>query len=174
MSWRRFEILKFERKKDGEERVLPCLRNVQSVIPVVREEGEVAWRCINASCPAQIKERIRHWASRDAMDIEGLGEKLIDRLVEGGWVKTIPDLYRLNKETLLQLERMGNKSADNLLRAIEKSKKRELPRFIYALEFPMWAILLDFSRAFWLLDRLKEAKEGTFNYKGIGLRLQIQ
>jgi len=154
------EVLK--ERRTGEERVF--------VMPgecpvchsrVVREEGEVAWRCINASCPAQIKERIRHWASRDAMDIEGLGEKLIDRLVEEGWVKTIPDLYRLNKETLLQLERMGNKSADNLLRAIERSKRRALPRFIYALGIPhvgqFMARLL--AEHFGSLDRLMEAKE---------------
>jgi len=154
------EVLK--ERRTGEERVF--------VMPgecpvchsrVVREEGEVAWRCINASCPAQIKERIRHWASRDAMDIEGLGEKLIDRLVEEGWVKTIPDLYRLNKETLVQLERMGNKSADNLLRAIERSKRRALPRFIYALGIPhvgqFMARLL--AEHFGSLDRLMEAKE---------------
>jgi len=149
-------------RRMGEEKVFVMPREC----PVchsraMREEGEVAWRCINASCPAQIKERIRHWASRDAMDIEGLGEKLIDQLVEGGWVKTIPDLYRLNKETLLQLERMGNKSADNLLRAIERSKRRELPRFIYALGIPhvgqFIARLL--VEQFGSLDKLKEAKE---------------
>ncbi len=149
-------------RRTGEEKVFVMPRECPVCHSrVMREEGEVAWRCINASCPAQIKERIRHWASRDAMDIEGLGEKLIDQLVEGGWVKTIPDLYRLNKETLLQLERMGNKSADNLLRAIERSKRRELPRFIYALGIPhvgqFIARLL--AEQFGSLDKLKEAKE---------------
>lgn len=164
------EVLK--ERRTGEERVFAMPEECPVCHSrVVREEGEVAWRCINASCPAQIKERIRHWASRDAMDIEGLGEKLIDRLVEGGWVKTIPDLYRLNKETLLQLERMGNKSADNLLRAIEKSKKRELPRFIYALGIPhvgqFIARLL--AEHFGSLDRLKEAKEEELlTIEGIG------
>lgn len=100
---------------------------------VVREEGEVAVKCINANCPAQIKEKIKHWASRNAMDIEGLGEKLITQLVDKGLVKTIPDLYRLRKEDLLSLERMGEKSVNNLLQAIENSKQREMERFIYGL-----------------------------------------
>ncbi|MGQ9746421.1 MAG: NAD-dependent DNA ligase LigA [Candidatus Caldatribacteriaceae bacterium] len=100
---------------------------------VVREKGEVAVKCINANCPAQVKEKIKHWASRDAMDIEGLGEKLIDQLVDKGLVKTIPDLYRLNKKDLLSLERMGEKSVYNLLQAIENSKQREMERFIYGL-----------------------------------------
>ncbi len=121
-------------QRTGEERVfvMPSTCPVCHS-PVVREEGEVAIRCINVNCPAQVKERIRHWASRDAMDIEGLGEKLIDQLVEKNLVQSIPDVYRLHKDTLVRLERMGEKSADNLLQAIERSKKRELYRFIYGL-----------------------------------------
>ncbi|NSW76351.1 MAG: NAD-dependent DNA ligase LigA [Candidatus Atribacteria bacterium] len=100
---------------------------------VVREEGEVAVKCVNINCPAQVKEKIKHWASRDAMDIEGLGEKLVEQLVDTGLVRTIPDLYRLKREDLERLERMGKKSADNLVRAIEASKDREMARFIYGL-----------------------------------------
>jgi len=164
------EVLK--ERRTGKEKIFVMPRECPVCHSrVVREEGEVAWRCVNASCPAQLKEKIRHWASRDAMDIEGLGEKLVDQLVEGVWVKAIPDLYRLNKETLLQLERMGNKSADNLLRAIEKAKRRELHRFIYALGIPhvgqFIARLL--AEHFGSLDKLKEVKEEELlTIEGIG------
>ncbi|HAF70914.1 MAG: DNA ligase [Acetothermia bacterium 64_32] len=101
--------------------------------PVVRPPGEVAHRCENLSCPARIKESIRHFASRRAADIEGLGEKLVDQLVEKGLVRRISDLYRLTKEELAALERMGEKSAQNLLEQLERSKGMSLARFIYAL-----------------------------------------
>jgi len=100
---------------------------------VVREEGEVAVRCPNAACPAQLKERIRHFASKDAMDIEGLGRKWVDRLVEEGLLKSIPGLYHLKADPLIQLERMGETSVANLLAAIEASKGRSLDRLIHAL-----------------------------------------
>ena len=100
---------------------------------VVRFPGEVAYRCIGISCPAQLKGRIRHFASRRAMDIDGLGEKLIDQLVEKGLVKDLADIYYLRKEQLVDLERMAEKSAQNLLDAIEKSKDTTLARFLYAL-----------------------------------------
>ncbi|MBC7220148.1 NAD-dependent DNA ligase LigA [Candidatus Bipolaricaulota bacterium] len=101
--------------------------------PVTRPEGEVAHRCENVSCPARIKESLRHYASRRAMDIAGLGEKLVDRLVEGGLVRRIPDLYRLRAEDLVEVERMGEKSAHNLLQEIERSKGLPLARLIFAL-----------------------------------------
>lgn len=101
--------------------------------PVVREEGEAATRCPNAECVAQIKERVRHFASREAMDIEGLGEKLVGQLVDGGLVKTPADLYRLRADDLVPLERMGEKSAENVVAAIAASKRTSLARFIYAL-----------------------------------------
>ncbi|MEN3183372.1 MAG: NAD-dependent DNA ligase LigA [Atribacterota bacterium] len=127
-------VLVLKERRDGSERVFVMPTHCPVCgSPVVREEGEVAVRCINVNCPAQIKERLRHWASRDAMDIEGLGEKLIEQLVDRGYVRSIPDLYRLTKEKLLELERMGDKSSENLLRAIERSKKRPLARFLYAL-----------------------------------------
>ncbi len=101
---------------------------------VVRIEGEAVARCTGGLyCPAQRKEAIKHFASRRAMDIEGLGDKWVDVLVEQGLVKTVADLYLLRKEQLTTLERMGEKSAANLLDAIDKSRSPELWRFIYAL-----------------------------------------
>ncbi len=99
----------------------------------VRPEGEAARRCINFSCPAQLKERIFHFASKRAMDIDGLGSKLVDQLVEKGFVKNAADLYFLSREQLSGLERMAEKSADNLLEAIETSRHRSLDRLLFAL-----------------------------------------
>jgi len=102
--------------------------------PIEREEGEAVWRCMGGLvCAAQQKAAIRHFASRRALDIEGLGDKLVDQLVEQGLVENVAGLYRLTREQLLELERMGEKSADNLLAALEKSKHTTLARFIYAL-----------------------------------------
>lgn len=101
---------------------------------VVREEGEADWRCTGGLyCPAQRKQALLHFASRRAMDIEGLGDKLVDQLVEGGIVETPADLYKLGMNVLANLERMGEKSAFNLIEAIEGSKRPTLARFIYAL-----------------------------------------
>jgi DNA ligase (NAD+) len=101
--------------------------------PVEREEGEAAYRCTGVNCPAQLKEKVRFYAHRNAMDIEGLGEALIDQLVETGQVKSIPDLYRLTLEPLVELERMGKKSAQNLLDGIQASKDRGLARVLTGL-----------------------------------------
>ena len=103
--------------------------------PVARPEGEAVARCSAAPtlCPAQRKEGLRHFASRLAMDIEGLGEKLIDQFVENGLVRAPADLYRLEGECLSELPRMGEKSARNLLDALQASKSTTLARFIYAL-----------------------------------------
>jgi DNA ligase (NAD+) len=101
--------------------------------PVVRLEGEVAHRCQNINCPAQLKEGIRHFASKLAMNIDGLGEKLIEQLVDKGLVKSFADLYFLNKDKLAELERMAEKSAQNIIDAIAKSREATLDRFIYAL-----------------------------------------
>ncbi len=100
---------------------------------VYREEGEVAYRCTGLSCPAKIKESLLFFGSRRAMDIEGLGEKLIDQLVDCGLVKDIADLYNLKKNDLAGLERMAEKSAQNLLLALEKSKDSTLPRLLNSL-----------------------------------------
>jgi DNA ligase (NAD+) len=101
--------------------------------PVVRLEGEAAHRCQNISCPAQIKEGIRHFASKLAMNIDGLGEKLIEQLVDKGLVKSVADLYFLTKDRLAELERMADKSAQNIIEAIADSREVTFDRFIYAL-----------------------------------------
>lgn len=100
---------------------------------LVKDEGGVYIRCPNPECPAQIKERIRFFASRNAMDIEGLGEKLVDQLVERGLVRNYGDLYRLTAQQLMPLERMGKKSSENLLKHIAASKQRGLARLLTAL-----------------------------------------
>ena len=100
---------------------------------VVRLEDEVVPRCVGLSCRAKLKESIVHFASKRAMDIEGLGDKTVDQLVERGLVKDIGDLYGLTKEDVLKLDRLADKSASNLIAAIERSKQTTLPRFLYAL-----------------------------------------
>ena len=100
---------------------------------VVREENEAATRCINAACPAQLKENIRHFASKHAFDIDGMGQKLVDQLVNKGVVLSFADLFTLDQETLQNLDRMGEKSAQNLLHAVAESKKISFERFLYAL-----------------------------------------
>jgi DNA ligase (NAD+) len=101
--------------------------------PVVRIEGEAAYRCIGLACPAQITEHIKHFASRGAMDIDGLGEKLVTQMVTTGLIKDPADIYYLTKDQLIGLERMADKSAQNLLDAITQSKHPTLSKFIYAL-----------------------------------------
>jgi DNA ligase (NAD+) len=100
---------------------------------IVREEGEVASRCINTNCPARLKESILHFASRGVMNIDGLGDALVDQLVDRGMVANVADLYSLSVEQFETLERMGKKSASNVVRNIEDSKKNPLPRVINAL-----------------------------------------
>lgn len=102
--------------------------------PVEVVPGEAVARCDGGLiCPAQRKEAIKHFASRKALDVDGLGDKLVEQLVDLGYVKAVADIYQLTREQLSSLERMGEKSADNLLRALEKSKQTTLPKFIYAL-----------------------------------------
>lgn len=101
--------------------------------PTVRLEGEAAVKCINISCPAQIRRGIIHFASRDAMNIEGLGESIVGLLLDNNIIKDISDLYYIKKEDVINLERMGEKSAENLIKAIEKSKQNELYRLINGL-----------------------------------------
>jgi DNA ligase (NAD+) len=100
---------------------------------LVRIEGEVALRCINPQCPAQIKEGLIHFVSRNAMNIDGLGERVVAQLFQEGLIKDVADLYRLTREQLLQLERMGEKSTDKLLYAIEQSKQNSLERLLFGL-----------------------------------------
>jgi DNA ligase (NAD+) len=104
---------------------------------VVRTEGEVDYRCVNANCPAKLRETILHFASRGVMNIDGMGDALVNQLTERGLVKNVADIYKLRKADLLSLERMGDKSADNILREIENSKKLPLERVIYGLGIRM-------------------------------------
>jgi len=99
---------------------------------VVREEGEVAYRCTGAECPAQLIRNIIHFVSRDAMNIEGLGTKVVEQLVQEGLLGSAADLYYLDRESLMNLPRFGQKSADNLLQQIERSKSNDLSRLLYA------------------------------------------
>jgi DNA ligase (NAD+) len=109
-------------------RKCPCCGSV-----VEKEEGTPILRCVNPACPDQLKERLRWFCARGQMDIEDLGEKLVEQLVDRGMVKTFADLYRLSKEQLLELERMGEKSAQNIVDAIAASKERPLDRLVAGL-----------------------------------------
>jgi DNA ligase (NAD+) len=100
---------------------------------IFRPEGEAAWRCVNATCPAQLKERLKHFASRKAMDIDHMGPAVIDQLVESGRVKNFSDLYTLKHEEVAGLERLAEKSAQNLIDAIEQSKSAGLARLLFGL-----------------------------------------
>jgi DNA ligase (NAD+) len=128
------KVILERRPKDAREVELPAKCPVCGSA-VEREEGEAVARCTGGLyCPAQRKEALRHFASRHALDIDGLGTKLIDQLVEGGVVNNPADLYELTAERLAELDRMGEKSAENLVKALEQSKqKATLPRFLYAL-----------------------------------------
>jgi DNA ligase (NAD+) len=121
-------------KRNGEERLF----EIPALCPsckseVVKPEGEVMTYCTNASCPAQIYRLLAHFVSRGAMDIDGVGGKLVAALLEAGLVKDVADLYSLREQDLINLERMGEKSVHNVLDAIEKSKERPLARVIFAL-----------------------------------------
>lgn len=127
---------------------------------VVREKGEANHRCTGGLfCPAQRKEAILHFAQRRAMDIEGLGEKLVDQLVEGSVIRTLPDLYRLGLSALSSLDRMADKSAQNVLAALEKSKQTTLPRFLFGLGLRHVgeATAKDLARHFGSLDAIMDA-----------------
>jgi DNA ligase (NAD+) len=105
-------------------------------VDVVREEGEVASRCINTNCPARLKESIRHFASRGVMDIDGMGDVLVEQLVNKGLVKNVADLYQLQLDQLVELERMAEKSAQRILDGIEASRNQPLPRVLNGLGIP--------------------------------------
>jgi len=126
---------------------------------VVREEGEAARRCINTNCPARLRESILHFASRGVMDIDGMGEALVDQLVAGKLVQSVADIYHLKREQLVELEHMGSKSAEKLLANIDASRREPLPRVICALGIRFVGertaeILAD---TFGSLDKIREA-----------------
>jgi len=130
------EVVKvvLERRVKGARKIKLPKKCPECGAEIVRVEGEAVARCIAGFvCPAQRKGALKHYASRNAMDIEGLGDKLIDQLVEQKIVENLIDIYHLDEATISNLERMGAKSAQNLLAAIEKSKITEMPKFIYGL-----------------------------------------
>ncbi len=142
--------------------------------PVIRLPGEVAVRCPNRSCPAQIKEGIRHFGSRNGMDIRGLGEKVIDQLVDQGLVKDLADLFSLPAERLVSIERMGRKSATNLLEAVEESKRKPLSRLLAALgiRFVGSKAAEILAEAFGSMTKLQSANvEDLSSLEGIGPRI---
>lgn len=121
-------------KRDGNEQEIPEPTQCPACgSPVSREEGEVVPRCQGLSCPAQLKESLKHFCARGAMDIEGLGDRLIDQLLRLELVTSVADLYQLTKEQLFDFERMGDKLAEKLLAAIDASKQRPLERFLFGL-----------------------------------------
>jgi DNA ligase (NAD+) len=122
-----------ERRNADAQPSLPPERCPECGSEVVHIADEVAVRCMGLACPPQIRESIMHFASRNAMDIEGLGEKLIEQCLSLGLVRSVADLYRLTRDDFMKFERMGDKLAANLLASIENSKKRDLGRFIFAL-----------------------------------------
>ena len=153
------EVLRvLKEKRTGEERSIRWPETCPECGHRLVKEGKVH-RCPNPLCPAKRFEAIRHYASRKAMDIGGLGEKLIEKLLEKGLVKDVADLYRLKEEDLVGLERMGKKSAGNLLRQIEESRSRGLERLLYALGLPGVGEVLarNLAAHFGTMDRLLEA-----------------
>jgi DNA ligase (NAD+) len=129
------EVVKvIKEKRTGSERpfIMPCTCPVCGE-RVVRPPGEAIRRCVNINCPAQIKGSIEHFASKRAMDIDGLGEKLVEQLVDKRVIQDVSDLYYLTKDDMVRLERMADKSAQNLIDAIEDSKHPSFQRFVYAL-----------------------------------------
>lgn len=136
-----------------------------------RLPDEADWRCVNSSCPAQIKGAILHFASRQAMDIEGLGSVLVDKLVDKGILKGLGDIYELDLKQISGLERMGEKSAQNLIDAIEQSKNKEFVRVLYALGIPNIGINAShlLVHEFGSLDNIIKAKlKGLSEIDGIG------
>jgi DNA ligase (NAD+) len=125
-------VLKELRPPDTQPFIMPAHCPVCGQ-PVVQQTQEAVTRCVNASCPAIVKRTIEHWVSRDALDIRGIGEKLVHQLVDKGLVRSIADLYDLSVEQLSQLERMGKKSAQKLVDAIAQSKKQPWSRVLYGL-----------------------------------------
>ncbi len=157
------EIVSVVKEKRPEGTVPYLLPKVCPVCgaPVERDEDGAHIRCTGAECPAQLLRTLTHFASRDAMDIEGLGPAVVEGLVEAGMVKTPADLYRLDRDEVAKLERMGKKSADNLLAAIEKSKGNDLSKLLFAFGIRQVGQKAGkiLAARFGSLDRLAQATE---------------
>lgn len=130
---------------------------------LIKLGDDVDWRCINSECPPQVRQRIEHFASRDAMDIDGLGEAVVDQLVSEQLINNYADLYDLTEEQVIPLERMAEKSAQNLIDAIEKSKSQSLDRVIYAMgiRFVGKTVARDLANEFQTMESLIDATEET-------------
>lgn len=167
------EVVKvIESKRSGSEKLF----KIPGICPecgstIIRLEGEAAHRCIGFTCPARIRENIKHFASRGGMDVEGLGEKLISQLLDTKTIEDPADLYYLTQEKLTKLERMANKSAINLLNALEQSKNPPLEKFIFALGIRHVGehVARILSREFNTLDNLRgTTEENLLTINGIG------
>jgi DNA ligase (NAD+) len=164
------EVVKSKRPKDSVP-YKPPTRCPVCNLPLVREPEEVALRCENVACPEQVSRRIEHFASRRAMDIEGLGYKIVELLLKNKLIGDYGDIYSLKKETLADLERMGEKSAANLINAIQASKEQPLERVIYSLGIPFVGegaarILAEYFHS---IDRLMESSvEDLAEVEGVG------
>ncbi len=167
------EVIKvIERNRKGDEIVFQMPQNCPVCgSTVVRPAGEAAIRCINANCPAQVKERIKHFASKGAFDIDGLGAKLVDQLVEKKLLTSYADIFCLDKKKLEGLDRMGPKSAENIIAAIEYSKKINFNRFLFALgiryvgEHMAKILALNFEN---LSQLMKASRKALESIDGIG------
>ena len=159
------KIVKVMQSKGKHAFIIPKACPVCKGKVIKDKEEDVAYRCINPSCPAQIERGLMHFASRAAMDIEGMGEAVVEQLVRKGWVKDFAGIYSLTKEKLLKLELFKDKKAQNLLEAIEKSKKQPLSRLIYGLGIrhvgEKAAYVL--AHKFVTLDNLMKAKQEDFD-----------
>jgi DNA ligase (NAD+) len=172
------EIIKVDRNsRRGNERVFSMPeRCPECGSEVVKLPGEVAMRCINSSCPAQLREGLIHFASRQGMDIRGLGEKLVEKLIETGMVEDLGDIYYLDRERLVQIERMGERSSDNLLASIERSKDRPFENLLTALGIRMTGAKAaeTIASAFPGIDELKKASvEDISSLEGIGEKIAV-
>lgn len=127
-------VKSMEDLRDGSEQPIEFPSNCPvCATPLVKQESEAAWRCINYNCEAQVLQRLIHHVSKDAMDIDGLGQSYVERFFQLGWVQNMVDIYRLDYEKISELEGFGKKSAKNLETAIEKAKKNPIHRFLYGL-----------------------------------------
>ncbi len=168
-------IMVIKEKRTGKEKKFPIPEKCPVCgSKVAREEGEVAVRCVSLHCPAQVQEKIIHFASRGGMDIEGLGEKNVELLYSRGLIKHFEDIYRLKKEDLLELPRFAEKSAQNLIEAIEKSKHAILAKFLFAIgiqhagEYAAKLLAKNFKR---LEDLYKVTPERIMSIKQMGEKI---
>ena len=167
------EVVKvIEKLRTGQEKVFQMPKNCPICgSKVVQIEGEVAYKCSNKQCFTVLKRNLEHYVSKTAFDIDGLGPKIIEQLMNVGLVKTPADFYKLKESDLKPLERFAEKSAENLVQSVQEKKEISLERFIYALGIPLVGIetAVDMARKFGSLDAILKAQEADFNQiYGIG------